>query len=57
MVVRREVKVNTSTSAASFRGIAPTMEGETATSLAPAIMAASLHPSLICTSQVLVLSW
>jgi len=38
----------TSTSAASFRGNDPTMEGDTPTSLAPVIMAVSVHPSRSC---------
>lgn len=50
---RRNVKSwCTSTRAACLRGIAPTMEGETATSLAPAIMAASVHPNLNCKVRI-----
>lgn len=37
---------NTSTREASFLGKDPTIEGEMPTSLAPAIIAASLHPRL-----------
>jgi hypothetical protein len=41
-------KKRTSTKAASFLGNDPTIEGETPTSLAPAIIASSLHPNLNC---------
>lgn len=38
----------TSTRAASLLGKDPTIEGETPTSLAPAIMAVSVHPNRAC---------
>lgn len=46
------MKSYTSTRAASFRGKEPTTEGETPTSLAPAIMAASVHPNLVYPIEV-----
>lgn len=50
MMMERDEKCGrrcyTSTRAPSFCEKAPTMEGETPTSLAPAIMAASVHPNL-----------